>query len=26
LYADVDEQCDKLMTETVTSLQHWPSI
>jgi len=25
LYTDVDGQCDKLVTETVTSLPHWPS-
>jgi len=24
LYPDVDGQCDKLVTETVTSLPHWP--
>jgi len=24
LYTDVDGQCDKLVTETVTSLPHWP--
>jgi len=25
LYTDVDGQCDKLVTETVTSLPHWSS-
>jgi len=25
LYTDVDGQCDKLVTETVTILPHWPS-
>jgi len=24
LYTDIDGQCDKLVTETVTSLPHWP--
>jgi len=24
-YTDVDGQCDKLVTETITSLPHWPS-
>jgi len=23
---DVDGQCDKLVTETVTSLSHWPTV
>jgi len=25
LYTNVDGQCDKLVTDTVTSLPHWPS-
>jgi len=25
LYTDVDDQCHKLVTKTVTSLAHWPS-
>jgi len=24
LFTDVDGQCNKLVTETVTSLPHWP--